>query len=208
MTTMRHSQSPCRRVVSLAAFLVLAGCGSLIGPSNPAPQIYRLEPPLSAPAAGARVSWQLDVAKPEASQTLNSERIALVRGAVMDYYAGVQWNDTTPQLVQSLLVEAFERSGRVAAVAPESEGLRADYTLATEIRDFDAQYATENGAPKVVVEIEAKLLDPRGQVVATLDARHTANAERNSVAAAVAAFDQALGATLDEIVVWALQSRP
>ncbi|MGH6878021.1 MAG: ABC-type transport auxiliary lipoprotein family protein [Rhizomicrobium sp.] len=189
-----------------AAMLVLAGCGSLLSPSNPPPQIYRLAPNFPAPATGVPVSWQLAIARPTTTQTLDTERIALVRGAVMNYYADAQWNDGVPRLVQSLLVEAFERSGRIAAVARESAGLRADYTLATEIRDFDAQYDSANGAPMVVVEIETKLMGSRGSVVASLDARQTTRADRNSVAAVVAAFDEAAGAALAQIVAWTLQA--
>ncbi|HEX4077900.1 MAG TPA: ABC-type transport auxiliary lipoprotein family protein [Rhizomicrobium sp.] len=195
-------------VLGTAALFVLAGCGSLIGPSGPPPQIYRLAPVLPPAAGGASVSWQLAIARPISTLTLDTERIALVRGETMDYYADAQWNDTVPRLVQSLLVEAFEQSGRIAAVAPESGGLRANYTLATDIRDFDAQYDSANGAPNVVVAIEAKLVGERGNVVASLDARQTARASQNSVTAVVAAFDQAAGAALAQIVTWTLQASP
>jgi cholesterol transport system auxiliary component len=189
-----------------AALLALAGCGSLIGPSGPPPQIWRLAPEFPASAGGTPVTWQLGVLRPNTSQTLDTERIALTRGAMMDYYADAQWSDGVPRLVQSLLVEAFERSTRIAAVAPESEGLHADYLLATEIRDFDAQYDSANGAPLVVVDIAAKLFDPRGKVVATHETHQTARAAQNSVASAVDAFDQATAAALADLVTWALQA--
>ncbi len=190
------------------AVVVLSGCGSLLGPSSPPPQIYRLEPAFPPPAAGTTLSWQLGIAHPDATATLDRERIALLRGAVMDYYADAQWTDSVPRLVQALLVEAFEKSGRLPAVARESAGVRADYTLETEIRDFDAQYDSAAGAPLVVVEIEARLLAPRGQVIASLDARQTARAGANSVAAVVQAFDEAVGAALGQIVTWTLQAPP
>ncbi|HEY3637289.1 MAG TPA: ABC-type transport auxiliary lipoprotein family protein [Rhizomicrobium sp.] len=191
-----------------ALFLALAGCGSLLGPSTPPPQIYRLAPEFPAASGGAPVSWQLSIARPSTAQTLDSERITLLRGSVMDYYADAQWNDTVPRLVQSMLAQAFERSGRITAVATESEGLRADYLLVTELRDFDAQYDSENGAPLAVVDISAKLLDQRGKVIAVHDARQTARAAQNNVASVVAAFDQASGAAFADIAGWALQAPP
>ena len=63
---------------------------------------------------------------------------------------------------RSHIDEAFEKSGRILAVAGESGAVHADYTLECEIRDFDAQYASDNGAPMIVVEIEARLLGPHG----------------------------------------------
>jgi cholesterol transport system auxiliary component len=191
-----------------AALLALAGCGSLIGPSGPPPQIYRLAPEFSAAAGGTSVMWQLSVARPNSTQTLDSERIALSRGAMMDYFADSQWNDTVPRLLQSLLVEAFERSGRISAVGQESEGLHTDYMLATELRDFDAQYDSANGAPLVVVDISAKLVDQRGKVIAARETHQTARASQNSVPSVVNAFDQATSAALTDLATWALQAPP
>jgi cholesterol transport system auxiliary component len=191
-----------------AAALTLAGCGgSLIGPSGPPLQLYRLRPAFPA-AGGPSVSWQLAVARPSAPQSLETERIALMRGAMMDYFAEAQWNDSAPRLVQALLVEAFEKSGRILAVTDESGGGHADYMLECEIRDFDAQYESENAPPTIVVEIEARLLGSQGQVVAALNARQTQPASANNVASVVAAFDQAVAATLTQIVTWTLSAPP
>jgi cholesterol transport system auxiliary component len=208
MTTRPVLLSRRSLVPASLALLALSGCGSLIGPSNPPLQIYRLAPEFPAAAGGAPVTWQLSVGRPTTAQTLDSERVALVRGATMDYYADAQWNDTVPRLVQSLLVEAFERSGRIAAVAPESEGLRTDFMLVTELRDFEAQYGDANGAPIVTVDIAAKLLDSHGKVVSAHEAHQTTPATQNSVAAVVAAFDQATAAALTELVGWTLQAAP
>jgi cholesterol transport system auxiliary component len=191
-----------------AATMALGGCGSLIGPSGPPPQIYRLDPVFPPPAGGRAVSWQLAVGRPDATQTIDTERIALLRGSVMDYYADAQWNDAVPRLVQELLVEAFEKSGRVPAVARESASLRADYVLTSEIRDFQAQYDSESGPPLVVADVIVKLLTPSGRVVNSLDTKQTARAGANSVPSVVAAFDQALAGALAEIVAWALQAAP
>jgi len=73
----------------------------------------------------------------------------------MDYYANSQWTDRVPLLLQSLLVEAFEKSGRIAAVGRETAGIRADYVLETEIRDFEAYYAVPDAAPNVRANITA-----------------------------------------------------
>jgi cholesterol transport system auxiliary component len=196
------------RAAAILALLALTHCGSFLGPSNPPPQIYRLSPDASLPAGGALVPWQLAVGRPDTTQTLDTERIALLRGPVMDYYADAQWNDSAPRLVQSLLVEAFDKGGRVQAAPRDSASLRADLTLATELRDFEAQYDNANAAPLVVIDIQAKLLDQRGQVIASLDSRQTARASENTVASVVQAFDGAMAASLSQIVAWTLQATP
>jgi cholesterol transport system auxiliary component len=196
------------RAAAILTLLALTHCGGLLGPSNPPPQIYRLSPGPSLPPGGTSVPWQLAVGRPDTTQTLDTDRIALFRGPVMDYYADAQWNDSAPRLVQSLLVEAFDKSGRVQSAPRDSASLRADLTLATELRDFEAQYDNANGAPLVVVDIQAKLLDQRGQVIGSLDSRQTARASENTIASVVLAFDGAIAASLSQIVAWTLQATP
>jgi cholesterol transport system auxiliary component len=194
-------------LLALLAAIVLASCGSILGPTVPPAQIYRLSPEM-APQSGHPVAWQLAVGRPDTAQTLDTDRIALLRGSLMDYYADAQWNDSAPRLVQSLLVQAFDRSGRVQAAPRDSASLRADLTLATELRDFEAQYDSADAVPLVVIDIQAKLLDQRGQVIASLDSRQTARATQNNVPGVVAAFGQAMTTALSQIVTWSLQATP
>ena len=196
-------------LVAGASALVLAGCGNLIGPSGPPAQIYVLQPTLGPLQDAPHVSFQLVVAEPNASESLDTIRVALIRGQMMDYYANAQWTDAVPHLVQTFLVQAFEGSGKIGAVASSTDGIRADYVLATEIRNFEAKYASDNGPPTIVVDIVARLLtiDHR-DVIATLYSHHEAPAARNDIPSVVAAFDQATGASLEEIATWTLRQSP
>src|ERR1043166_7445800 len=71
----------------------------------------------------------------------------------MDYYAHAQWTDRAPLLLQGLLVEAFEKSQRIAAVGRESAGIRSDYILQSELHDFEAYYAVPDTPPKIRVSL-------------------------------------------------------
>jgi cholesterol transport system auxiliary component len=197
-----------RRALLLAAPLlfVLTGCGSLLGPSNPPPQIYVLNPNY-APADAPTVSWQLSVLRPDAADVYDTQRIAILRDGVMDYYADAQWTDETEPLIQRLLVTAFEKSGRIAAAAPDRDGLHSDDLLQIEVRSFVARYNDDNGAPTADVEFVAKLLTAdRRTVIGTLDSHHTATASANTIPASVAAFNVATGQAIDEIVAWSLRN--
>jgi cholesterol transport system auxiliary component len=194
-----------------SASLLLAGCGgsSLIGPSQEPLQIYVLKPPLRKLDNIPAVGLQLTIEPPDAAQSLQTTRIALQRGQTMDFYANAQWTDAVPQLLQSLLVEAFETSGSIKGVAPESTGVRGDMVLETEIRSFQANYEDQTGAPDVVVTIVARLLTAgKRDVVGTFISSHDARATQNTVPSVVEAFDEATGQTLEEIVGWALKTAP
>ena len=193
---------PNRRHAILAGAVLLSGCGSLIGPTNEPGKIYVLSPNIAA-GNGARTAWQLAVAKPEASASLATERIAIVRGNELDYYADAQWADGAPQLLQNFLVEALEKNG--VAAAKDVEGIKADYILQAEIHAFDARYDQGEAPPKIEIVVTARLIAVHDSaILAAREFREEAQASANSVPAAVAAFDQATAAILADVVRWVL----
>jgi cholesterol transport system auxiliary component len=200
-------RNPRRALLAVAPLLLLlAGCGSLIGPSGAPPKIYALNPTLT-PVDAPKVTWQLSVMRPDAPDVYGNQRIVIQRGGIIDYYADAQWPDETEPLLQRLIVEGFEKSGDIAAVGGERSGLHADVLLQLEVRNFVARYDSESGAPIVDVEIIAKLVTPDQRLVAaTLDSHHTVTASENSIPAAVAAFDTATGQAISEIIAWTLKN--
>ncbi len=187
------------------ASVALSACSSLVGPPEP-PPIYLLRPPLPPAGGGPRVGWQLSIVLPEAPDSLDTDRIALEQpGGTVDFYANAVWPDRLSLLVQSALIDAFGASNRITAVGRDTEGLKSDYLLETDIRDFEAVYEVADTAPSVVVRIQAKLVLARTRaIVQALNARAEAQAAANDVPSVVAAMNQALGTTMSQIVGWAL----
>ncbi len=186
-----------------SASLALAGCGDLLGPP-PAPPVYVLEAP-SPVTVMERLPWSLSVMRPSSPNALDGQRIPLIQpDLTLDYYANATLPDAIPDLVQSALVEAFEKSGAPASVARDSDALHADYDLFVDIKDFETRYAMKDGLPEALVTLTVRLATSHGRIVAgstTVTQRVPATA--NSVAAATAALGQALGATSAVIVTWA-----
>jgi cholesterol transport system auxiliary component len=205
MSDNRNSFLPARRgfLTAGASLLVLSGCGSLLEPSNAAMQIYVLAPQFPTGQGSSGLPWQLAITQPATSSSLATARIALVRGQAMDYFANAQWTDGAPALVQSLLIEAFEKSGTTGAVAKDSDGIRATYTLQSGLRAFEARYDHGDGPPTVAVEISVKLVTANhGEIVGAKEFRQETPASANSIPAVVSAFDQAVTAVLAQIVPW------
>jgi cholesterol transport system auxiliary component len=197
------------RRAALVAFsaAALSACGSLLGPTEAPPQIYILKPQFGPVNNAPATTWQIAVPAPNVPDALDTKRIALQRGQTMDYYANAAWTDQTGDLIQDMLVEGLEKSGKVKAVGPTSGGVRADLLVVTEVRDFTAHYSSENGVPDVVVDIVAKLITSnRHDVVAMFDARREVQASANSIPAVVQAFNQASGQAVQDIVGWTLNN--
>jgi len=197
-----------RQLIAAAGTGLLAGCGSLqLLPQPMAPQLYVLRPPI-VPPMGAPVRWRLSVGTPDAPASLDTARIALSRSpTTMDYFANAAWNDRVPLLVQRLLIQTFDASGRIVSVDRDTAGLENDYLLETEIRDFEARYQTPTGAPRVRIAIQAKLARmPQREIVAGLNATQEAQASANDLDSIVSAFDQAAGAAVAQIAAWTLNA--
>jgi cholesterol transport system auxiliary component len=200
-----HSGAHRRLFLITGAASLLSACSNLIGPPAAA-QMYALSPPPLPPQTGGKVGWALSIAKPYASDNLDSTRIALAKSNTeLDYYANASWPDSLPALVGTAILAGFESSGRIASVSREEEALRADYVLATDIRDFEARYAVPDGIPSVAVVMVCHMADARSRrIVASLTVTETEAASANSVNAVVEAFDTALGRAVQKITQWAL----
>lgn len=185
-----------KRVASLlVSALLCTGCvGSVFESDAEPPDLYRLDPPASA-AAGTALSQAISVARPRAASSLDTDRIAVVTpGHGFDYLSGARWADAAPQMMQQLLVDRLGAADGFATAIASPSRVPADLLLDSELRHFEAVYASEGAAPRVVVEIQASLVDTRrGLRVASFDAREEVAAERNDRRAVVAAFEQAAG---------------
>jgi len=183
----------------------LAGC-SLIPVPEEQPVLYTLSPKNTFDEDLPTVSKQLVVEAPVAAEGLNSHRIALSHDELsLDYYANAKWTERAPMLVQTLLVESFENTGRIVSIAREGTDLRADYSLKTELREFQAEYPTKDANPEVEVRIIAKLVKmPERTIIAAESFGAKIKAEGTAMPAVIGAFDEALGKVLKRIVTWAM----
>jgi len=208
---MRQSRlfAGARSRVCVAAILVLgllAGCGIIPQPA-PAPQLYTLTPKSTFDDDLAAVGWQLGIEAPTAPAGLSSARIAVTRQPLtLEYYAGAQWVDDAPAMVQRLLIESFENSGRIVGVGRLAVALRSDFVLQPELREFQAEYSPASKAPKVRVRVNVKLIKmPERRIVASDTFERVMEAPDNRMPVIVKTFDQALGKVMRDLVVWTLE---
>jgi cholesterol transport system auxiliary component len=204
-----------------AALTGLGACSSIIpGADRDPPKLYDLSPKSTFAKNLPRVRWQLVVEPPIAAAGLSSARIALKRSLLrLEYYAQAAWTDTTPTMIQTLIIESFENSKKIVSVGRTSAGLRSDFVLQTSLREFQAEYSNEAitkkamkkaenksaSGPTVRVSINAKLVKmPERTIIASRTFEHLVIASSNGMEEIVGAFDDALGKALKRIVQWTL----
>jgi cholesterol transport system auxiliary component len=155
------------------------------------------------------VFWQLAVEVPNASAYLNTSRIAIAQSPTSsDYYAKTGWTDRAPLMVQTRIVDSFENSRKIIAVARESIALVPHYLLQPDLRDFEAMYYY--GSPPIArVRIVAKLVQmPVRQIIGEATFERCVRARADKVPKVVEAIDQALGSVIKNLVAWTLRTPP
>ena len=197
-----------RWIALLGAAAVLGGC-SLIQAAEEPTDLYQATPKSTFEPDMPSVQWQLAVEVPAAAANLNTGRIAIsMTPTSSDYYAKTAWTDRAPAMVQTRIVDSFENSHKIVAVARESIGLRADYTLQPDLRNFEALYYY--GKPPIVrVRIIAKLVRmPDRQIIGVATIERCVRAREDKIPKVVEAFDQALGSVIKRLVAWTLRTPP
>ena len=168
------------RCAAIAAAVLLGGC-ELIKAAEEPTDLYTITPKSTFDPDMPAVFWQLSVEVPSASANLNTGRISIAQSPTSsDYYSKTAWTDRAPMMVQTRIVDSFENSHKIVAVAREAIGLRANYVMHSELRNFEAMYFY-GGTPIVKVRLVAKLVRmPDRQIigVATFERCVRARAER------------------------------
>ena len=200
-----------RWAMCAVAACILAGCQAISAIDSAAEptDLYTVSPKTTFDPDLPSVFWQLAVEVPAASASLNTGRIAIAMTPTSsDYYAKAAWTDRAPLMVQTRIVDSFENTRKIVAVARESIGLRANYVLQPDLRNFEALYYY--GMPPIVrVRIIAKLVRmPDRQIIGVASFERCVRARADKVPKVVEAFDQALGSVIKRLVSWTLRTPP
>ena len=193
---------------AVLAAVVLAGCTGILPGGGPPPQLYTLSPKSKFASDLAVIKWQLVVEVPIAAGGLATPRIALKTNPIeLQYFASARFAEAAPEMVQTLLVESFENTGKIVAVGRQAIGLRSDYNLKSELREFQAEYFGDAKIPTVRVRINAKLIkQPRRVIIASQNFERRVRAAGPAMPEILAAFDEALGKVLKGVVEWTLRT--
>jgi cholesterol transport system auxiliary component len=202
------ARRPSRR--RLLAGLITGSLASVVGAcglgGGPPPRQFTLTPVTDFRRGLPAVKWSLVVDEPTAARQIDTSRIALMNGPFrVEYYADVEWTDTAPAMVQLLLMQSFQNTGRLPVVAPTRQTLATDFLLLSNLRKFQVENDA-SGTPQATVVLEATLLKmPRRVPVATARFEKATPVDSKSTEAVTAAFDASLGDVMRRVVDWTLQ---
>ncbi|MDU8942194.1 ABC-type transport auxiliary lipoprotein family protein [Ovoidimarina sediminis] len=208
---MRHRLST--PAACLSGLLLLSGCSGLATLAEVATpsELYMLSPKSTFGANLPRLTQQIVVEEPTATAAVSTDRIMVQPSPLrVQYFPDVRWVDRAPVIVQTLLIESYENSGKVAAVGRSTVSLRADYLIVTDIREFHARVMSPD-EPKtspleVQVRLNMKVIDASfDRIIASRSFEEFMVSQSDEIDDVIEAFDEALGKAMRDLVEWSVR---
>lgn len=193
------------RLAALLAAVALTSACSILPESTPS-DVYRL-PSAQSPAVntGMAQRWSLRLNKLQASEILNSPKIAVIpQGDLISSYAASRWSDPAPVLLRNRLLDGFQRDGRVSLLSTDDSNFQADLELGGNLQAFQTEY--QGTTASVVVRLDALLVrsyDQRILASRRFEVRQPLGDVK--VPAVVAGFGQASDRLTAQVVNWAVE---
>ena len=197
-----------RFLIIMSMMVFVAGCSPLKIPGPP-PDLYNLTPKSTFNDNLPDIRKQLIIEEPIAAGGLDNNRIALRPHATkLQFFANARWTERAPKMLQTLLVESFENTNKIISVGRQSISLRSDFTLKTELREFQVEQEPESNTSTIRVRINAKLVQqPNRVIVGSQSFESRLDIQKGGgMNDIVIAFDTATGKVIKKLVEWTLQN--
>ena len=193
------------RLIALVLLIPMLASCALLADRREEIVVYSLRPASTRTQAdtATRRAWQLALPEPQAMAPLDGTRIVVMPQPVeIRFYRGARWRDAVPAMLQAALLQVHEN--RVNVAAPGS-GMRADFSLRTRLRDFQAEYRASEHTPVIVIGLAAQLISAvDGSVVASRTFAIEQRSAGTGVAEVVAAFESGSSGLCAELAEWTL----
>ena len=181
---------------------IVAGLERLTGGGpKTTPRIFELTAGDNLPPLERLPSGQLLIPEPTALSIFDSDKI-LIRGDVEQkpHLEHAQWPDVLPKVLQSRLIQSFEKAGYLRVIGRAPEGMTADHQLLIDVRKFHISQTKDTAAE---VELAAKIVRSDGRIVDAKVFRATMPTQVTDPVATAAALDQAFSKVITDLVPWA-----
>jgi len=181
---------------------ILGGVGRMTGANEPVVKkvVYDLKPAADFAPPVQALKGQLTIPEPTTVVLFDSQKMLLQPGLELQAFAGAQWSDSVPKMLQEKLIQSFENYDIAHAPLRPNDAVQPDHQLLLDIRGF--QVASQGDALVAEIGFSAKLIDKDGKLIAARVFQQSAKLADPAPPAAVTAFDQAFDAIAKELVPW------
>ncbi len=204
MRTTRYRFRWARLIVLALVIPLVSGC--MLARSSGSVSVIAPQLETAVDADWPEVDWAVLVQRPMADQMRNSNRVLVrVSRSRLQSWPEATWLDSMPDMVQGLLIQSLEDSGRFAGVG-RAGGMRSRFGLASDIRSFEV---VDDGSGRLVVELGIRVNlvhQPTGRVMAMNSFERSRPVAGGSLDEIVVAFEEAMAGLFADITGWVLSA--
>lgn len=203
---MRAPMNKFALLLALAFALGASGCIRLLPKPPPPPMLFGLDAaPAGAAPAFAPKNVVISVAVPDAPRALSGSDLAWRKDGVLAYVEEASWQGRNLDLLQTLLVHTFDRSGKVRGAVRTGEG-----GSNAEIHwDLIAFEVVEGAGLEARIQTNVKLFETRTRrLIAQREFSDSVPMSDRSTGIAARALEQAARNTAAKIADWAIAEAP
>lgn len=183
---------------------IVAGLERLTGADKPVVNkvIYDLHAATGFAPPVQTISGTLAIPEPTAVVMFDTQKMLLAPNLDLPAFAGAQWSDSIPKLLQAKLLQSFENYDVAHAPLRPLDSVQPDYQLLIDLRSFQI---ADPAAPAADIAFAVRLLGKDGVIAAKLF-QQTRKLATPDPAAAAAAFDQSFDAIAKELIAWTVEA--
>lgn len=195
-----------RIICLLIASFCLSGCFSLFPKPEDPPRLYTLTPKTLSGEHLPHIGGLLAVERPNAGADLDTDNITIhVTPQKVDIYNQAKWIENAPKMFQNVVVESFDKTGKITAFSGDVANLRSDFLLLIDLQEFQAEPYHCVGKTHIHVGMNVKLVKmPERQLLGSQNFHHILDAEDNKMDTLVSCFDIASGNVINRLIEWVL----
>ncbi|TCP61648.1 cholesterol transport system auxiliary component [Rhodovulum bhavnagarense] len=197
----------------LSVTLALPGCsaiGALGRAGGPPQDVFEIRAPADLPVARSRAGdVDFIIAVPAASGALDTDGIMVRPGAnQVQYLPDARWSENAPVMVQSALVEGFERTGAFGFVGRRPLAGSGDLALVSSLTDFNAEILPDRQGAVIRMTLMARLVrEDDAAVLASRRFSEETVVTDTRDAAILAGYVSAAERVLFDLTAWVLSAR-
>ena len=196
-----------RKVVALMGMALLSGCAAISAVSDAATplDVFELRAPGDITAVSGRpIARDVIIELPTTSGALATDRIMIRPNPLQaQYLPDVRWSETTPVMVQTLMLRSIEATGAVRYVGRKPLGVSGDFALVTEVIDFQADVASDGETANVQITLLVRIVRERdASIVASRRLSASVMAASTETLTVIDAFSAASDQIFAEFAQW------
>ncbi|MEH6833076.1 MULTISPECIES: ABC-type transport auxiliary lipoprotein family protein [Falsihalocynthiibacter] len=204
---MIHRSNPFVMIRSLVLLTVVSGCSALTALNDVSTplDVYELRAPVDIQATTRRqLPRDVIIELPATSGALATDRIMIRPNALQaQYLPEVRWSDSTPVMVQTLMLRSVEATGAVRYVGRQPLASHGDFAVVTELVDFQAELNADTQTATVQLKLIVRVIrESDAKIVASKTFRASAPSASTETQILVEAFNAASTVLFSEFAGW------